>query len=268
MEYETVKLKIENGIATLTLNRPQALNAINMELIRDVRAAVKVINGSDDARVMILTGEGRGFCAGADLMPQKADPATAGMTPGERTAHSMDTGFNPMVKEIYECDVPIIVAVNGVAAGGGMGMALLGDIVIAARSAKFIQVFTANLGLIPDMGCTWHLQRLVGRSRALGMAMLGDQINAEQAVEWGLIWGCVDDDKLMDEAIKYATTFRDGPKKAYGEVRKAFAHAEHATLEQQLTYERDVQKVLGDSAEFAEGVKAFNEKRKPDFGSL
>ena len=264
MNYETVLLDIDEGIATLTLNRPEVLNAINIDLIRDMRAAVSDAQKDPGARVLVITGAGRGFCSGADLAARAAND-DSGMTPGERTAQRMDTAFNPLVCEIYECELPVITAINGVAAGGGMGLALLGDIVIAARSAKFIQVFTPKLGIIPDMGCTWHLQRLAGRARAMGMALLGDRISAEQAADWGVIWKCVDDEQLQDEVGRIAAQLRDGPTRAYHEVRKALAHAEHNTLPQQLDYERDVQKVLADSEDFMEGVLAFVQKREPAF---
>ena len=267
MEFETVLLDINDGIAKLSLNRPHVLNAINMDLIRDIRAAIKEVNENQAVRALVLTGEGRGFCSGADLAAPAtpADGDERNLSVGERTAERMDNAFNPMIQEIYECRVPIVAAINGVAAGGGMGVALLGDIVIAARSAKFIQVFTPKLGLIPDLGCTWHLQRLVGRSRALGLALLGDRIPAEQAQEWGLIWKCVDDDDLMPEAMKLAETLRDGPAQAYTEVRRALAQAEHNTLPQQLKYERDIQKGLADTEDFMEGVLSFMQKRKPAF---
>lgn len=266
MEFETVLLDINDGIATLTLNRPEVLNAINMDLIRDVRAAVKCVNEDTSVRVLVISGAGRGFCSGADLMSSSADnPDDDGMTTGERTSERMRTGFNPMVQDVYDCRVPVVVAVNGVAAGGGMGFALSGDIVLAARSAKFIQVFVPNLGIIPDMGSTWHLPHLVGRARAMGMAMLGDRIPAEQAEEWGLIWKCVDDDKIMEEALAIATRLKNGPTTTYKEVRKAFAHAEHATLAEQLDYERERQPHLTDTPNFAEGVAAFKEKRMPVF---
>jgi 2-(1,2-epoxy-1,2-dihydrophenyl)acetyl-CoA isomerase len=266
MEFETVLLDISEGIATLTLNRPEALNAINMDLIRDVRAAVKCVNEDSSVGALLITGAGRGFCSGADLMSSSAaDPNHDGMTTGQRTGERMRTGFNPMVQDIYDCRVPTVVAVNGVAAGGGMGFALAGDIVLAARSAKFIQVFVPNLGIIPDMGSTWHLPHLVGRARAMGLAMLGERLAAEKAEEWGLIWKCVDDDSLMDEAKALASQLRDGPTDTYKEVRKAFGHAEHATLAEQLKYEREVQPLLTDTANFAEGVTAFIEKRKPVF---
>ncbi|MFP6598254.1 MAG: enoyl-CoA hydratase-related protein [Candidatus Hydrogenedentota bacterium] len=266
MEFETVLLDVSDGIATLTLNRPDALNAINMDLIRDVHSAVKHVNEDDSARVLVITGAGRGFCSGADLTSSSAaDPNDDGMSTGERTEHRMRTGFNPMVQEIYDARVPVVMAVNGVAAGGDMGLALAGDIVIAARSAKFIQVFVPNLGIIPDMGSTWHLPHLVGRARAMGLAMLGDRISAKQAQEWGLIWKCVDDETFMEEAMAVARQLRDGPTATYREVRMAFAHAEHATLAEQLDYECERQPHLTDAPNFTEGVTAFLEKRKPVF---
>lgn len=266
MEFETVLLDVSDGIATLTLNRPGTLNAINMDLIRDVRAAVQCVNEDSSARVLVITGAGRGFCSGADLTSSSAaDDPGSDMTTGERTGERMRTGFNPMVQEIYDVRVPVVCAVNGVAAGGGMGLALAGDIVIATRSAKFIQVFVPKLGIIPDMGSTWHLPHLVGRARAMGLAMLGDRLSAEQAAEWGLIWKCVDDDTFMEEVLGVARQLRDGPTATYREVRRAFAHAEHATLSEQLDYERERQPFLTDAPNFAEGVQAFLEKRAPKF---
>ncbi len=264
MSKETVLLDIHDGVATVTLNRPEVLNAINPQLIADMRLAVQSAQDDDSVRVMVITGAGRGFCSGADLAARSEDDGES-LSSGERTYRGMDTGFNPMVREIYECRVPVVTAVNGVAAGGGMGIALLGDIVIAAKSAKFIQVFTPNLGLIPDMGCTWHLQRLVGRARAMGLAMLGTPILADEAERIGLIWKSVEDEELGEEVDNVVQQLRNGPTLAYHEVRRAFANAEHATFAEQLDYERDMQKHRADSADFAEGVLAFMEKRKPVF---
>ncbi len=265
MKLETVLLQVSEGVATLTLNRPDVLNAISMELIRDIRAAVKAVEEDMSARVLLITGAGRGFCSGADLTSSSATQ-DSDMSIGDVTSERMRTGFNPLVQGIFDCRVPVIVAVNGVAAGGGMGLALLGDIVIAARSATFIQVFTPQLGIIPDMGSTWHLQRLVGRARALGMAMLGDRISGEQAEHWGMIWKCVDDDALMEEAMKIADQLKNGPTATYREVRQALAHAEHATMAEQLEFERERQQVLTNAPNFMEGVMAFLQKRKPVFG--
>jgi len=266
MDFKTILLDINDGIATLTLNRPEALNALSMELVQEIRQAVLAVEEDSSARVLLITGAGRGFCSGADLKGSKT-AGDSGDSMGERTGERMRLGFNPLVQEIYESTVPVVVAVNGVAAGGGMGLAMLGDVVIAARSAKFIQVFTPQLGIIPDMGSTWQLQRLIGRARSLGMAMLGDRISAEQAEEWGMIWKCVDDDALMDEAMKIAKQLRDGPTKTFKEVRQAFAHAENATMAEQLEYERQIQLVLTDKPNFIEGVTAFVEKRKPQFSN-
>lgn len=264
MKYETVILEIEDGIATLTLNRPEALNAMNMQLLADAKAAVIAAQADESARVLVITGAGRGFCSGADLAAAPSDD-DKGLSTGERTAKRMETAFNPLLKEIYECDLPVITAINGVAAGGGAGLALLGDITIAAKSAKFIQVFTPKLGIIPDLGCTWHLPRLVGRSRAIGLAFLGEPLTGEQAAEWGLVWKCVDDDRLADEVHEYAVRLASGPTRAYAETRKALDHGAQSTLPEQLDYERDVQRVLTDTPNFIEGVMAFMQKRKPVF---
>lgn len=264
MAYECILLNVENGVATLTLNRPASLNSMNITLLRETRAAVREAQANPESRVLVITGAGRGFCSGADLSAHD-DAMPAGLSPGQRTYRRMDEYFNPMIREIYECNLPVITAVNGVAAGGGMGLALTGDIVIAARSAKFVQVFTKQLGIIPDLGSSWHLPRLVGRARAMGLAFLGDALPAEQAEEWGLIWKCVDDEKLMEEVGAIAARLVEGPTSAYREVRSALAHGEHSTLPRQLDYERDVQGVLCDGADFAEGVVAFMQKRKPVF---
>lgn len=265
MDFETVALEVVGDIAKLTLNRPDALNAISMELIRDMRAAVRAVNEDVSVRALIITGAGRGFCAGADLAERSDSGEDDALSSGQRTSERMRTGFNPLVEDIHNCRVPVVVAVNGVAAGGGMGLALAGDIVVAAESAKFIQVFVPKLGIVPDMGCTWHLQRLAGRARGMGLALLGGPIPAKQAEDWGLIWKCVGDDALMAEAESIARQLADGPIEMYPEVRKAFAHAENATLAGQLDYEREIQSTLTDSPHFAEGVRAFIEKRKPVF---
>jgi 2-(1,2-epoxy-1,2-dihydrophenyl)acetyl-CoA isomerase len=265
MGYETILYAVRDGMAWLTLNRPEKLKSMNIPLLKEARAAVRAAQEDKTARALVITGAGRGFCAGADLSAH-GDGADPGLSPGQRTWERMDKYFNPLIREIYESSLPVICAVNGVAAGGGMGLALAGDIVIAAKSATFVQVFTRQLGIIPDLGSTWHLPRLVGRARSLGLAFLGEKLGAEQAEAWGLIWKCVDDDHLRAEVDAIGKQLAEGPTATYAEVRKAFAHAEGATLPEQLDYERDQQRVLCDGANFAEGVAAFLQKRKPTFG--
>ncbi len=260
---ETLTLEVKDGIALLTLNRPDVLNSINTQLIADMREAVAAVAKNPEARVLLITGAGRGFCAGADLAAQ--GQRQEGMTIGQGVAHGMTVGFNPMMRELHELKKPIIAAVNGVAAGGGVGLALAADIVIAAKSASFIQVFGPKLGLIPDLGCTWQLPRLVGRARALGLAMTGDKLPAQTAADWGLIWKCVDDAALMDEARAIAAKFAKGPTGTFGEIRKAIDTAVHNDYAAQLDYERDVQGMLGDHPNFAAGVKAFLTKKEPEF---
>ncbi|MEQ8266762.1 MAG: enoyl-CoA hydratase-related protein [Parvibaculum sp.] len=260
---ETLTLSIKDNIALLTLNRPDVLNSINTQFISDMRSAVTEVAGNSEARVLVITGAGRGFCAGADLAPQ--GQRTEGMSIGQGVAHGMTIGFNPMMREIYALQKPVVAAVNGVTAGGGVGLALAADIVIAAKSATFIQVFGPRLGLVPDLGCTWHLPRLVGRARALGLALTGDRLPAETAAEWGLIWKCVADENLMAEATAIATKLANGPTNAFAEIRKAIDAAGANDYSAQLDYERDVQGMLGDHPNFAEGVKSFLMKKEPAF---
>jgi len=260
---ETITLEIDNGVALLTLNRPEVLNSINTQLIADMRTAVADVAANTSARVLVITGAGRGFCAGADLAAQ--GQREEGMSIGQGVAHGMTIGFNPMMRELYALPKPIVAAVNGVAAGGGVGLALAADITIASHSASFVQVFGPKLGLIPDLGCTWHLPRLVGRARALGLALTGDKLPAETAAEWGLIWKCVKDTALMEEAMTVATKLANGPTNAFGEIRKAIDAGARNGYSEQLDYERDVQGMLGDHPNFAEGVKAFLTKREPAF---
>lgn len=259
----TIKLETNDGIALLTLNRPEVLNSINMELIAEFRAATAEAKADPEARVLVITGAGRGFCAGADLAAQ--GQRHAGMNVGEGVAHGMEVAFNPMMRELMEIGKPVIAAVNGTAAGGGVGLALAADIVIAAKSATFIQVFGPRLGLIPDLGTTWALPRLVGRARALALTLTGDRLPAETAAEWGMIWKCVADEALIDEAMALARKLAGGPTNAFGEIRKAIDISERHSFAEQLDYERKVQGRLGDHPNFVEGVTAFLQKREPKF---
>jgi len=264
MSYDTVDLRVADGIAVLTLNRPDVLNALNTALIEDMRAALAEVDRSEQARAIVVTGAGRGFCAGADLIDTTLRPD--GDAPlGDQVAASMEAHFNPLIEELAGHRLPTVAAVNGVAAGGGCGVALAADIVVAAKSARFVQVFTPQLGLVPDMGCTWHLPRLIGRARARGMAMLGEPLEADRAAEWGLIWQAVDDDVLMDRAMAIANRLRDGPARAYPLVGAALDAALDNDLGAQLELEREYQRELAGTEDFLEGVAAFAQKRKPAF---
>jgi 2-(1,2-epoxy-1,2-dihydrophenyl)acetyl-CoA isomerase len=262
---ENVLLERHENIAILTLNRPDALNALNGALIRDMREAVATVASDRSARALVLTGEGRAFCAGADLRPEGEPPAQAAGAVGERVARTMDTSFNPMMRELYAIEKPTVAAVNGIAAGGGAGVALVTDITIAARSAEFVQVFAPRLGIVPDLGCSWQLPRRLGRARALGLALLGDRLPAEQAAAWGMIWSCVEDERLMPEAISIATRLADGPARAFALTRRAIDVAVQQGFDAHLDHERDCQRVLCAGPEFAEGLAAFREKRPPRF---
>lgn len=251
-----------SGIHIMRLNRPDQLNAMNGDLMQGIIDITATVANDPGANALIITGNGRGFCAGADLVSRVS---SEGVTPGDRTRNSMRRVFNPAVNGIYDLDIPVICAINGVAAGGGAGLALTGDLVIAARSAQFIQVFVPNLGLVPDVSSTWNLPRRVGRARALGLTMLGDRLSAEQAEEWGLIWKCVDDEALMDTAMELAERLAASPTKAFRATRHLLDQAIGNSLAEQLAAEADAQKIRANSKDFAEGVKAFQEKRKPKF---
>lgn len=268
MDYENVLFEKQDGVGLLTLNRPEVLNSLNVPLMTDVRDVLKRAARDPEVRVLVMTGAGPGFCAGADLAAAGQpgeDLETRGLSVGEVVSEKMTAHFNPLVREIDQLEKPVIAAVNGVAAGGGVGLALAADIVIAARSAHFVQVFGPRLGIVPDMGSTWFLPRLVGRARARGLAFLGEKLPAEKAAEWGLIWKCVADETLTDEVMAMARQLAQGPTKAYGYIKKAFSESGRNRLEEQLEFERYCQLILCDTKDFMEGVTAFLEKRKPEF---
>ncbi len=264
MSYENILVETAGHVATLTLNRPTSLNSLNKGLIDDVRNALRALRNDANVKALIVTGAGRGFCAGADL-------ANAGFNDGvqrsvgEGISHSMEIAYNPLVRDLTEFPKPVVVAVNGVAAGGGVGLALSGDIVIAAKSSYFVQVFGPKLGLVPDMGCTWFFPHLLGRARSRALAMLGDRLPAEKAVEWGLIWAAVDDAQLLTEARMLAERLAKGPTLAFGAIKRTLDAAGENTLDQQLELERRTQQMLGDTEDFREGVTAFLTKRDAQF---
>lgn len=264
MSYENILVETAGHVATLTLNRPTSLNSLNKGLIDDVRNALRALRNDVNVKALIVTGAGRGFCAGADL-------ANAGFNDGvqrsvgEGISHSMEIAYNPLVRDLTEFPKPVVVAVNGVAAGGGVGLALSGDIVIAAKSSYFVQVFGPKLGLVPDMGCTWFFPHLLGRARSRALAMLGDRLPAEKAAEWGLIWAAIDDAQLLTEARTLAERLAKGPTLAFGAIKRTLDAAGENTLDQQLELERRTQQMLGDTEDFREGVTAFLTKRDAQF---
>ena len=207
---DVVKRKIsKDGVLTVTLNRPESLNSLNYELVMGVISAFDEARSNDDIRSVILTGEGRGFCSGADLTGG-GWPGEPGWSAGESAANSMIIGMNPMIKKIVNCPKPVVNAINGVAAGGGAGLALSGDIIIASKSAKFKLVFGNQLGIISDVGASWFVPNLLSRARANGLAMLGEDLSAEKAEEWGLVWKTFSNEDLMEEAMKIASKMADG----------------------------------------------------------
>lgn len=253
---------LEGGVLTLTLNRPQRLNAMSHPLIEAMNAQLKRAREDSAVRAVLLTGTGRGFCAGADLAgPGPGDPSAGGQ---RDVGAVMDRIFNPLIRAMRDLPKPIVAAVNGVAAGGGANLALACDIVIAARSSRFDQAFV-RISLIPDLGGTWFLPHTVGDARARALAMLGSTVPAEEAERMGMIWQVVDDAALMDEAGKVAARLAAGPTLSYAAIKKAINDAATNTLDQQLDLERDSQRELGRSADFKEGVAAFLAKRAPNF---
>jgi 2-(1,2-epoxy-1,2-dihydrophenyl)acetyl-CoA isomerase len=260
MTYTTIEFVCEDGLARLTLNRPDKLNSFNAVMHEEVRAAMKTVQRDDGIRCLLISGNGRGFCAGQDLSDRNVAPDAEVPDLGE----SLEQKYNPLIRSIARLEKPVICAVNGVAAGAGANIALACDIVIAAESAKFIQSF-CNIGLVPDSGGTWTLPRLVGRARALGMALLGERISARQAEEWGLIWKCVADDELSDTAEQMARHLATQPTLGLGLIKRAMLASSDNSLDQQLDLERDLQRLAGRSEDYREGVGAFMEKREPEF---
>ena len=255
-EYRNILFSHEGGIARLTLNRPDRLNSFTVQMHEEVADA---LSGLGEARVLVLTGAGRGFCAGQDL----GDRAVA---PGEAVdlGESVELRYNPLIRRIASLEMPVIARVNGVAAGAGANIALACDIVIAAKSAKFIQSF-ASIGLIPDSGGTWALPRLVGQARALGLALTAEPLPAEKAAEWGLIWKAVEDDQLDAEVDALAARFASGPTRGLARIKKMIRESWGHSLDEELDLQRDAMRELGFGEDYREGVAAFMEKRVAKF---
>ncbi|WP_150305203.1 enoyl-CoA hydratase-related protein [Pseudomonas saliphila] len=264
MTFSTINVDISDHIATLTLNHPDSQNSLSEATLGEMIEALEWLCTQDDAWALILTGAGQAFCSGADLGKMDAVDVD-GRSLGERAAVTMDALANPLILALQQFPLPVVAAVNGVAAGGGMALALAADIVIATRSAYFLTPFLPRLGIVPDMGASWFLPQRIGRARSLGLLLLGDRLSAEKAREWGLIWACVEDDVLLDEARRIAGRLAQAPPRSALEARRALDAADSQDLVAQLGYERDRQRELLDAPAFKEGVKAFFEKRAPVF---
>jgi len=259
MNYQLIQYSVTDAVARLTLNRPERLNSFNGEMHAEIREAIGRVAG-DGARVLVLTGAGRGFCAGQDLSERQVARSGGRADLGA----SIERNYKPLVLSLQNLPLPTIAAVNGVAAGAGASIALACDIVIAARSASFIQAF-GKLGLVPDSGATWFLPRLVGNARALGLAMLGERLPAADAAAWGLIWRCVDDESFAAAVDRLAAELAAAPTRGLLRTREAILGSWRRTLAEQLDVERDFQRELGFTEDYAEGVAAFAEKRAPRF---
>jgi len=257
---ETVLAALADGVLTLTLNRPDKLNSFNEEMHLALRAGIQRAHDDAAVRAVLLTGAGRGFCAGQDLGDR--DPRKGGPAPD--LGQTLETFYNPTLRLIRALEKPVVCAVNGVAAGAGANIAFACDIVLAAKSAKFIQAFS-KIGLVPDAGGTFSLSRILGEPRAKALALTAEPLPAEQAAAWGLIWKAVPDEALMDEAGALAESLAAGPTLGLGLTKRLIQAAATNSLDQQLDMERDCQRQAGRSADYAEGVTAFLEKRKPEF---
>jgi len=260
MAFETILFSAGDGVARLTLNRPDRLNAFTVKMHEEIAAALDAVEADRSLRVLLITGAGRGFCAGQDLADRAVAPGGGPVDLGE----SVEKRYNPLIRRLTSLPMPVIAAVNGVAAGAGASLAFACDIVIAAKSAKFIMSF-ANIGLVPDSGSSWALPRLAGQARALGLALTGDPLPAETAAAWGLIWKCVDDAQYNEAMDQLVAKFAAAPTRGLAETKALIRGAHSRTLGEQLDLERDQMRMLGRSDDYREGVDAFMAKRAPSF---
>jgi 2-(1,2-epoxy-1,2-dihydrophenyl)acetyl-CoA isomerase len=259
MTYETIRFSVDAGVARLTLHRPDKLNSLNTAMHAEIRDAMAKLSAAG-ARVLVVAGAGRGFCAGQDLDDRAVKAGDQAPDLGE----SIEKNYKPLVLALKKLPLPVIAAVNGVAAGAGANIALACDLVIAARSATFIQSFS-KLGLVPDSGGTWVVPRLIGQARAAGLMLLGERLPAEQAAAWGLIWRCVEDAELSQVVDVLAEQLANAPTLGLARTKQALYESWGRSLEAQLDSERDFQRELGRTADYVEGVAAFREKRAPRF---
>ncbi|NWK85740.1 2-(1,2-epoxy-1,2-dihydrophenyl)acetyl-CoA isomerase PaaG [Raoultella terrigena] len=251
---------VEQGVMTITLNRPDRLNSFNDLMHQQLAESLTQVERDDSVRCLLITGAGRGFCAGQDLNDRNVDPSG----PAPDLGLSVERFYNPLVRRLAALPKPVIAAVNGVAAGAGATLALGCDMVLAARSASFVMAFS-RLGLVPDCGGSWFLPRVAGRARAMGLALLGEKLSAEQAAQWGMIWQLVEDAELADTSLQLARHLAAQPTFGLGLIKQALLAAETNGLDAQLDLERDYQRMAGRSADYREGVSAFLAKRPPQF---
>ncbi len=268
MDFPKIKLEIEGNVGTLTFNHPEALNPVGREMLEGLGGALDAVEDeSNGLRCLILTGAGRGFCSGANLGETSAADQMARAASNARPpdfGEGLEKVYHPLLRRLRNLDMPLVTAVNGPAAGIGMSFALMGDMILAARSAFFLQAFR-RIGLVPDGGSTWLLPRLVGMARARELALLGERLPAEKAYEWGLVNRLYEDDQLMDEAKKLAKALAGGPTIALNLIRRAFWESTDNSYEEQLNLERQSQKIAGRTQDRTEGVMAFLEKRPAKF---
>ncbi len=260
MSHKHIEFRVESGVALLTLDRPESLNSFTADMHGEVREVLTDAAADPAVRAVLITGSGRGFCAGQDLNDRSVSAGEEMPDLGD----SVEKYYNPLIRLITGMPKPVICAVNGVAAGAGANIALACDIVIAGRSASFIESFS-RLGLIPDSGGTWILPRLVGMARARGLAMLGPKVSAEQAEAWGMIWQVVDDEELMPTALGLARRMATQPTRGFGFTKRALAASAANTLSEQLELEKELMRAAGKTADYREGVAAFLEKREPEY---
>lgn len=259
----------DGDVAILVLANAKRLNPMGQPLQNALRERLRALAADRSVRALVITADGRGFCVGADLSAMNnalgGDAAADTRTLGDKTADTMHAASNRLISDIRRLTFPVVSAINGACAGAGVGLALSADIVVAARSAYFYLPFMVKLGIVPDLGTTWFLERLVGRGRATALTLLGEKLPAEKAVEWGIAWACVDDEALRDEALKLAHRLAALPPQAALETRRAYDAAAHNSLDAQMGYEAERQRELIDAPSFAEGVQAFIGKREPRF---
>jgi 2-(1,2-epoxy-1,2-dihydrophenyl)acetyl-CoA isomerase len=260
MEYQYIRFEVANHLATITLNRPDRLNALSIALLLEMRHALKHINATRDIRALLITGEGRAFCTGADLGDTNPPVTLNPEDPDEK----LRDYYTPVFMQLMDLKIPTIAAVNGPCAGAGMSMAMTCDIVFAARSAYFLQAFI-NIGLVPDTGSTWLLTQAIGPARARALMMLAERLPAETAAEWGVIWKCLDDDKMLPEAKAAAERLANGPTVTYGYMRKLMKVVHQNSQREQLLLEHEYQSMVRLTHDTKEARAAFVEKRKPNF---